>query len=164
MAQTVIQNGSSPEVKSLARKIMGEQTPQIAQMKALRGRLYGSSQIPPVPGMMHSMKGSPSMMPGMMMGMDMVMMPGMMMGMPMKMKMDMGKLMAARGREADRLFLRMMIPHHAGAVMMSDEALQTTANPQIRALAAKIMDSNAKEIGTMHTIYDRRFGGLEKAR
>ncbi len=119
--------------------------------------------------MMHAMGGKAvggkavggKMEPGMMKGGDMVS-PGEMMGLPMKMRMDMGKLSSASGTQVDRLFLKMMIPHHASAISMAQEALDTTARPQLRALALKIIDAQAQEIGLMHAIYDRRFGSLAR--
>jgi uncharacterized protein (DUF305 family) len=100
-------------------------------------------------------------MGGMKMDGGKMMMPGIMMGLPMKGMMDMGKLKSAKGTAFDRMFLEMMIPHHAGAISMADEALKQSARPEIRGLAAKIIDAQAKEIGDMHSIHDRHFGHIK---
>ena len=157
MAQLAITQAKYPEVRSLARGIIRDQQKEIAQMKAWRKAWYGSAEMP-MSHAMHTMNGK--MMPGMMKGADIMMMPGEMMGLPLKMKMDMGKLKAARGAQFDKMFLMMMIPHHAGAIVMADEALQTSGRPQIRALSHNIVDSQAKEIGEMRAIYARHFGKM----
>jgi uncharacterized protein (DUF305 family) len=47
------------------------------------------------------------------------------------------------------MFLQMMIPHHAGAIMMAQEALNVTAHPQIRKMSHAVISSQAREIGQM---------------
>ena len=162
MAQMAVSKAQYPEVRALAQGIIRDQQKEIAQMKAWRKAWYGSAEMP-MSHAMHTMKMSGmngTMMPGMKKGADTMMMPGEMMGLPLKMKMDMGKLRAARGAQFDRMFLMMMIPHHAGAIVMADEALQSSGRPQIRSLAHKIIDSQAKEIGQMRAIYVRHFGKM----
>ena len=93
---------------------------------------------------------------------DKMMMSGTMMGLPMKGMMDMGMLKNAKGTTFDKMFLKMMIPHHAGAIVMADEALKVSARPEIRRLSNQIIDAQASEIGQMRSIYQRRFGSLAK--
>lgn len=160
MAQMAVSKAQLPEVKRLARGIIRDQKKEIAQMKAWRKAWYGNASASMAPGMNdggmgHSMSGS---MHGSMGANDKMMMPGNMMGLPMKGEMDMGKLRRARGRDFDRMFLQMMIPHHSGAIMMADEALKVTARPQLRNLSHAIMSSQAREIGRMQGILDRRLG------
>lgn len=156
MAQMALTKAQLPEVKRLARGIIGDQKKEIAQMKAWRKAWYGNSAIPMMPGMNHGAMNHS--MPGMTMSNDKMMMSGEMMGLPMKGEMDMSKLASTRGRAFDRMFLQMMIPHHAGAVVMAQEALNVTARPQLRALSHGILASQAREIGGMQSILDRRFG------
>lgn len=47
------------------------------------------------------------------------------------------------------MFAKMMIPHHQQAIEMSDMALTTSTNPQIRALAQQIRDAQAPEVEEM---------------
>jgi uncharacterized protein (DUF305 family) len=54
----------------------------------------------------------------------------------------------------DRQFLRSMIPHHSGAILMCREA--TLTNPELRTLCANIIRSQAEEIAQMKAILDRR--------
>jgi uncharacterized protein (DUF305 family) len=158
MAQMAVTKAKYPEVRSLARNIIKDQQKEIAQMKAWRKAWFGSAQMP-MDHTQHTMPGGQTM-PGMMKGADTMMMSGEMMGLPLKMKMDMDKLKAARGAQFDKVFLMMMIPHHAGAIVMADEAINTSGRPQIRTLAHNIIDSQAKEIGDMRAIYVRHFGKM----
>mgnify|MGYP000004542967 CR=1 FL=1 len=47
------------------------------------------------------------------------------------------------------MFAKMMIPHHQQAIEMSDMALTTSTNPQVRALAQQIRDAQAPEVEEM---------------
>ena len=156
MAQMAVTKAKYPEVRALARGIVADQKKEIAYMGQLRKRFYGSAMSSGMGGM--KMGGS---MGDMKMSGDKMMMPGMMMGLPMKGMMDMSKLRMAKGTQFDKMFLEMMIPHHAGAISMADEALKVSGRPEIRALAAKIIDAQAEEIGTMHRIHDRHFGHIK---
>lgn len=54
----------------------------------------------------------------------------------------------------DREFLRSMIPHHSGAILMCREAGIT--DPEIVALCKQIVESQTREIAQMNTILQRR--------
>jgi uncharacterized protein (DUF305 family) len=174
MAQMAVTKAKYPEVRALARGIVTDQKKEIAYMQQLRKRFYGSAmssdmngmKMDNMAGMNHSSMGAMkmgSMKSGSMkMSGDKMMMPGVMMGLPMKGMMDMGKLRSASGAMFDQMFLKMMIPHHAGAILMADEALKVSGRPEIRSLSSQIIDAQANEIGKMHDIYDRRFGSLAK--
>jgi uncharacterized protein (DUF305 family) len=53
----------------------------------------------------------------------------------------------------DREFLRSMIPHHSGAILMCREAAIT--DPEIVALCTQIVESQQKEIAQMNAILQR---------
>jgi uncharacterized protein (DUF305 family) len=57
------------------------------------------------------------------------------------------------GHSADAHFIRMMIPHHEGAIAMAELASQRAHHPEIRALAESIRSSQGKEIAQMHRWY-----------
>lgn len=54
----------------------------------------------------------------------------------------------------DRQFLRSMIPHHSGAVLMCQEA--KIADPEIQALCQEIIRSQISEIDQMKAILERK--------
>jgi uncharacterized protein (DUF305 family) len=157
MAQIAVTKAKHSQLRQMARMIIRDQNREIAQMKAWRKAWYGSADVP-MNHMMHTMDGQK--MQGMSMNADVMMSPGSMMGLPMRMKMDMAKLRAAKGDAFDKMFIEMMIPHHAGAIMMAREALDTTARPQIRRLSHNIIDTQSAEIGQMHAWYRRWFGKM----
>ena len=51
---------------------------------------------------------------------------------------------------SDEQFLRSMIPHHAGAILMCEEA--SLRSPQIRELCARIVSSQRAEISEMRAL------------
>jgi len=67
---------------------------------------------------------------------------------------DSGGMMGDSGSgefsRSDIMFAQMMIPHHQQAVDMSDLAIETTADPEVRDLAEQIRDAQAPEIETMN--------------
>ena len=62
---------------------------------------------------------------------------------------DMTELEQATGAEFDRAFLRMMIPHHASAVMMAEGVMMGSPREELSMLADEIIAAQAKEIGQM---------------
>ena len=53
----------------------------------------------------------------------------------------------------DVQFLRSMIPHHSGAILMCDQAQIT--DPEIKTLCGQIIESQQSEIDQMRSILDR---------
>ncbi|MBF2098018.1 MAG: DUF305 domain-containing protein [Gloeomargaritaceae cyanobacterium C42_A2020_066] len=53
------------------------------------------------------------------------------------------------GREYDLRFLDAMVPHHEGAVVMAEDALQKTQRAEVRQLAQAIVRAQAEEIAQM---------------
>ena len=56
----------------------------------------------------------------------------------------------------DRQFLRSMIPHHSGAILMCERS--SLADPEIRSLCDGIVRGQAEEIAQMKAILDRKQG------
>lgn len=54
----------------------------------------------------------------------------------------------------DKEFLRSMIPHHSGAILMCEKA--TLTDPEIKALCRGIVDGQRQEIAQMEAILARR--------
>lgn len=57
---------------------------------------------------------------------------------------------------ADRQFLKSMIPHHAGAILMCEQA--RLQDPEIRALCSSIVSGQEAEIGQMKALLDEGAG------
>ena len=65
---------------------------------------------------------------------------------------DMAALEAADGAEAAQLFLEQMIEHHEGAIEMAQDELDDGVNPDVLALADRIIVSQTAEIATMREL------------
>ena len=61
-------------------------------------------------------------------------------------------LEAASGRGADELFLRLMIRHHRGGLLMAVSALSSAETDEVRALATAIRNGQAAEIESMQEL------------
>jgi len=59
---------------------------------------------------------------------------------------QLAELKAATGVEAERIFLQLMIDHHAGGVAMAQAAQDDARTPAVRTLAGAIGSSQASEI------------------
>ncbi|ABM10331.1 MULTISPECIES: DUF305 domain-containing protein [Micrococcaceae] len=62
---------------------------------------------------------------------------------------DLGKLEAAQGDDAARMFLEQMIEHHEGAVAMAEEEVANGSNPEAVALAKQVVEDQEAEIEKM---------------
>lgn len=123
MAEAELQAGNRPTVKALATRIIADQKKEIAQMRSWYRALYGED----VPEMDMDDRGMAGMMGMAGMSPDAI----------------------TGAADPDEAFLRMMIPHHAGALLMADMVLNGTPNADVKALANRIVDAQAKEIAEM---------------
>ena len=62
------------------------------------------------------------------------------------------KMMAAQGANAGETWVRKMIEHHRGAVEMSQIALRSTQNADVRREAQKTIASQNREIATLNAM------------
>ena len=134
MAEAAATRASSQEVRDLAATIASAQQPEIDRMTSWLTAWgepveAGSS----TEGVEHSSMGHSSM-------------PGTMT------EEQMSQLSSATGADFDRLFLRMMIEHHTGAVQMAETEQQQGVNPQARELAGSIATSQDAEIDRMEQL------------
>lgn len=120
MARIAQQRGEHPQIKGLAGSIVADQQSEIALMAKLGSQIKGGDAKSTLAMNMHAM------------GMDM----------------NTGALMNIR--PFDRAFIDDMVPHHRGAVEMAKMELAQGKNPQARALAQRIIDSQSKEIDQMN--------------
>ena len=66
------------------------------------------------------------------------------------------RLQNAPPEEADKLFFRLMIPHHRSAVPMAEAAMGQTDRPEVEDLAAAIAASQKGEIQVMKDMLEER--------
>jgi uncharacterized protein (DUF305 family) len=65
--------------------------------------------------------------------------------------------MRTQAAVGDEQFLRSMIPHHSGAILMCGRA--TLSDPQIVTLCDSIVESQQREIAEMQAILERHRSG-----
>jgi len=114
MAGWAPSHGASPSVQRLAERIINAQQDEIATMQGWLAARHLPVPDPDPAGMKMQMGGSEQVM----------LMPGMLT--PDQMQ----QLDAARGPEFDRLFLKFMIQHHTGALIMVHQLFDTPGAAQ----------------------------------
>jgi uncharacterized protein (DUF305 family) len=148
---TVRDNTDDPAVRTIAYDIALTQRQQIGQMYAWLD-LWGLSQSSQNPTMSwmsddsgHDMEHmddnepvSASLMPGM------------------ATPEEMNELRAARGEDAEILFLQLMIRHHMGGIEMAQYAADHAEVEQVRQLAETMATSQTAEIGAMNDMLVER--------
>lgn len=65
-------------------------------------------------------------------------------------------MMAVRGADASETFLRRMIPHHQGAVAMSEAVLAQGGDERVMAIARRIIADQTREIAQMQAMLSGR--------
>jgi uncharacterized protein (DUF305 family) len=64
------------------------------------------------------------------------------------------QLANSSGSDADRLFVELMVAHHLGGVEMAAFAAERAENPEVRAMAASIVDSQQGEVNELERLVD----------
>ncbi|GHH33978.1 DUF305 domain-containing protein [Lentzea cavernae] len=123
MAKLVPSRSSDSEVRDLAQRIEKAQGPEIAQMNEWLQQ-WGAAQED------HEGHDTAGMMS----------------------HGDMAELEKSTGQEFDRLWLRMMIEHHEGAVEMARTALQRGEDEKTRKLAQAVLEGQQREIAEMKAL------------
>jgi uncharacterized protein (DUF305 family) len=130
MAKEVQEKSQRPEMKQLAEEIITAQNQEIAQMREWRTAWYPNAGDKPLAyhaEMGHMMEMTPEQMQAMMMSMD----------------------LGAADEEFDLRFINAMIPHHEGAVVMAQDALEKSQRPEIKNLSQEIIKAQETEINQM---------------
>lgn len=120
MARIELDRGKDAQVRGVAENVIKAQTAEIEQMRQWYRDWYGGD-VPAVP-----MSRAMSMM---------------------GMQMDMGELRSTD--DPDQVFLRMMEPHHAGAILMADMVLHGDPRQEIADLANAVIADQSAEMGSM---------------
>lgn len=126
MANIELERGTDAQTRAFAKKVIADQSKEIAQMKAWYRDWYGTD-VPEMP-----------------MSADMAMM---------GMDMDLDALREAKN--VDLTFLTMMQPHHAGAVIMANAAMGDAGHAEVAALEKRIVAAQSTEMGTMQQMRER---------
>lgn len=138
MAEIANQRGQDEFVKGLGENIVTTQKGEIATMRSIHQRLFGSA-LKPDPaahdglglsaeeaGMTHSPKTNE---------------------------------MLRSAKPFDRAFVDEMVPHHRGAVRMAEKVLEGSKDAELRKLAEGIISAQKREIAEMNSFRKRKFGG-----
>lgn len=131
MAEIELRRGHNSEVRKLAMRIAQAQRAEIADMTMHAQRNYGFTPSRTWPGPM-----------GTLMGMDIPTKPSMMPD------------MLRKEGNVDRAFLRMMIPHHASAIVMANAEVQFGKDAHVKEMARSAIADQAREIGEMQRLLD----------
>ena len=143
MSELAPSNGASPQVRTLAARIINAQQDEIALMQQWlreRGQPVPEVHITGINLMVHGAGDHAMHMPGMLT------------------QQQLEELEAARDLNFDRLFLTYMIQHHAGAVHMVDELFSTDGAALDEAafkLASGIHVDQVTEIARMELMLDQ---------
>ncbi|NJM62742.1 MAG: DUF305 domain-containing protein [Oscillatoriales cyanobacterium RU_3_3] len=130
MANEVLAKSKRPEMKQLANNIIAAQKREIEQMKQWRKTWYPKASSTPMAYHAqagHMMEMTPEQMENMMMSAD----------------------LGTGGDQFDLRFLNAMIPHHEGALVMAQDALQKSKRPEMKKLSQEILTSQKQEIAQM---------------
>ncbi len=123
MADVALQNAEHKEIGTLSREIISSQEAEIEELKDIKQREFGTSEVP------MEMSGEEMEMMGMMM--------------------DPEEL--ADAEPFDRAFIDNMIPHHQSAIDMAEVALENSENEEILSLAKEIISAQEREIEAMES-------------
>lgn len=137
MAAVALERSRDASIERLAGEIASTQKREIAQMKDIHRRLFDAGLEP-----------DPSGHDGLGLSADEA-------GMTHSAAMN-DQLRAAK--PFDRAFVDEMVPHHAGALRMSEVLLEHSEDRELRALANAIMRTQRREIAEMSSFRTRRYG------
>ncbi len=111
------------EIKTLCGNIISSQQKEIGEMKAWRDKWFAGA----APAINMEMAGMNDSMKGM----------------------DMKRLAGLIGNDFDLEFGKQMIPHHEGAIIMANEAIQKATKDELKTLAKAIIKAQEAEIKQM---------------
>jgi uncharacterized protein (DUF305 family) len=138
MAEIALDHSEAPEITKLSQAIRETQGVEIEQMQRIHQRLFDAS-LEPDEGA-HAALGLSMHEAGM--GHDEAMMKEL-----------------ASSKPFERAFVDMMVPHHQGAVEMSEVLLERTDDAELKKLGQAIIDAQKREIAAMNDFRTEKYGG-----
>jgi uncharacterized protein (DUF305 family) len=132
MARVEIDRGQQQDVKQLAYAIFDDQQNEIMWMSQQAELKWGFRPERQRQGPM-----------------------GVVMDMPLNMDMTTMADHMSQSTSIDRMFLQMMIAHHAAAIAMAQEELDQGADPRFRRMAGTVISSQARQIGQIQQMLDK---------
>jgi uncharacterized protein (DUF305 family) len=142
LAMIVRDRSDDPDMRRMAYDMATTQAHQAGQLYGWLAA-WGLRQLgsqPPMTWMGHTGQGMGALMPGM------------------ATPEQMSALSAAEGVEAERVFLRLMIAHHRGALEMSEAVIERSGHPVVLAFARGVLLSQRSETALMTTLLEEREG------
>ncbi len=142
LAMIIRDRTADPEMRRMAYDMATTQAHQAGQLYGWLSA-WGLNQLgrqPPMTWMGHTGHGMGALMPGM------------------ATQEQIAELSAASGVEAERLFLRLMIAHHRGALDMSNAILERSNYATVNAFARSVLLSQQSEIDLMTMMLNERAG------
>ena len=124
MARLVLEKDIGPETATLAQLIVAEQTREALLLRSWWRSWFDEMMQPLPPQEYAGVRGMPS-------------------------DEDLRRLRAASGEDAKRRFLTLMRAHHAGAVVMADEAQARAHDPRLRTFAYSVRHAQSGQIRWM---------------
>jgi uncharacterized protein (DUF305 family) len=140
MSMMVRDRTDDPDMRQMAYDMATTQGHQAGQLFGWLSA-WGLNQLggqPPMTWMGHTGHGMGTLMPGM------------------ATPEQVAQLSAASGIEAERVFLRLMIAHHRGALEMSEGVLERSEHPAVLAFARAVLRSQKSEIDLMTRMLQER--------
>jgi uncharacterized protein (DUF305 family) len=139
LAMIIVQRGTVPAVREMAEEIATTQQREAGVMTGWlqQWRLPTSTAAPAMAWMAHPPATAIAEDPPM---------PGM------ATRRDVARLAVTRGRSADLLFCRLMLPHHLGGLHMIDEVIARGSRPEVIALAEQMRADQQREINQLHQL------------
>jgi uncharacterized protein (DUF305 family) len=133
LAMIVIQRATVPAMREMADEIATTQQREAGQMTGWLQQwgLSTTTTAPAMSWMTHPPAASATADPAM---------PGM------ATRREVARLAVTRGRSADLMFCRLMLPHHLGGLHMINEVIARGSRPEVIALAEQMRSTQQREI------------------
>ena len=128
MAQVEVQRGQRADVKQLAQQIISAQENEIKQLQRIAQQDYNFTPSTTLPTTTQQ---------------------GVLMGQPILMNFPQDVNDLKTTSDPDMMFLQMMIPHHAMAIVQADTQMTYGSNQQLKAISQNIVSSQSRQIGEM---------------